>query len=342
MKLRASLINFESCPQSLWTSKGAYTMGFAVTVAEQVVIMFLLIAVGFFMFRIKMVDTHTMKHMTDVLLYIVTPAILFNSFTIERTDELLKSLLLAFALAIVSYLCAFAVAYLLVRKKGNPHAAIERFAIIYPNNGFMGIPLVAAVFGETGILYATAYICIGNIFTWTHGVSLIIRSRNQEGNREKFKMPLSQLLLSPPLLSFFVGFLVFLLRIPIPGTLQQGIQYIASLNTPLAMIIVGTNLAQTPILSAFRSPRLYWVVFLINLAVPCVILALFSFLPFSTDLLINNIILSACPSAAMTIIFAEKYKNDVEYATRLFTLSSLMTLITLPLIMTLTSLCLGG
>ena len=317
-------------------------MGFAVTVAQQVVIMFLLIAVGFVIFRIKMVDQHTVKRMTDVLLYVVTPAILFSSFTIERTDELLKSLFLAFGLAILSYLCAIAISYLLIRRKGNPHAAIERFAITYPNNGFMGIPLVAAVFGETGILYATAYICIGNVFTWTHGVSLILRSRSQEGNREKLKMPLSQLLLSPPLLSFFAGLLVFLLRIPIPDTLGQAIDYIASLNTPLAMMIVGTNLAQTPILSSFRSPRLYWVVFLINLAVPAVVLGIFSFLPLPKDLLINNIILTACPSAAMTIIFAEKYQNDVEYATKLFTLSSLLTLITLPAVMMLTSACLGS
>lgn len=312
-------------------------MDFALTVAQQVLIMFLLIAVGFFAFKIKMIDRIGIRQITDLLLYIITPAIIFSAFTQERTEALLINLFIAFGLAVVSYLVGFLVAYTFIRKKNNPHATIERFGIIYPNNGFMGIPLVASVLGSEGIFYATAFICIGNIFTWTHGISIMSRKRAEEGNTEKMKLPVKQLLLSPPLLSFFVGLVVFLLAIPIPNVIGQTIDYISSLNTPIAMIVVGATLAQTNVLSAFCSLRVYKIVALANFAVPLLVIAISIFIPVSSNILMNNIIISACPSAANTIIFAEKYQNDVEYATKMFTLSNLLTVITLPMIMLLTT-----
>lgn len=313
-------------------------MEFALIVGQQIIIMFLLIFVGFFAYKIKMIDRVGIKQITDFLLYIITPAIILSSFTQKRTDELLINLLIAFGLAILSYLVAFAVAYLLIRNKNNPNATIERFAIIYPNNGFMGIPLAAAVLGAEGVFYTTAFICIGNVFTWTHGISIMMK--NREDKNQKMKLPLFQLLLSPALISFLVGLIVFLFAIPIPEVLLKTIDYIGALNTPIAMLVVGVTLAQTNILSAFKSLKVYKVVALSNLLVPLIVLLISIFIPVNQNILINNIIISACPAAAMTIIFAEKYHNDAEYATKVFTLSSLMTIITMPPVILFTTMLL--
>lgn len=311
-------------------------MTFALTVLQQVIIMFLLIFVGYLTFKIKMIDRDGVRQLTDILLYIVMPAMIFSAFMQEKTAELLKNLFIAFALAIASYIVGFIVAYIFIRDKNNPHATVERFAVIYPNNGFMGIPLIAAVLGQEGVFYAAAFICIGNVFTWTHGVTTMSKSRTIDGDKTKMKLPIAQLLLSPALIAFFAGLVVFLISIPIPSVLFQTVGFLSGLNTPIAMLVVGATLAQTDILSAFKELKIYKLVFLINILVPVIVIAFSIFIPVSDTLLINNIILTACPSAAITIIFAEKYKNNVEHATKVFTLSSLLTIVTLPLMMLLT------
>lgn len=301
------------------------------TILEQVVIMFLLILVGIVAFRIRMINREGVHQMTNILMYFVVPSVILSSFMQEKTPTLLQNLGWAFGLSVFSLALSVAVGYLLIRRKNNVCAAVERFAVIYPNNGFMGIPLISAVLGMESIIFVTAHICISNFMVWTHGITMMKRSRSD--SEEKLKIPFKQLI-TPAMVAFLAGLFFFFTDLKLPSVLSSTMDYINTLNTPLAMIVIGANLAQTNLFSAFRKPRVYYVVLLANLVVPLAALCVYRFLPMiPRELLVNNLLVCACPSAAFTIIFAERYENDVEHATSLFTMSNLATIVTVPLVM---------
>lgn len=142
-------------------------MEYAGIVAAQVAVMFILIAVGFVCAKIKMITDEGRKQMSAVVLNVVTPALIFMSYQKEFSAELTEGLLWSFLLSAATYVITIPLAYVLIRKKNNLEYAIERFSLIFTNCGFMGIPLVNAVFGSEGVLYVTAYVTLFNFLVWT-------------------------------------------------------------------------------------------------------------------------------------------------------------------------------
>ncbi len=300
-------------------------MELSLTVLNQVLVMFVLIIIGYIGFKTKLVDVTGNRQMTNVLLYIVAPLVIIDAYQMEYNDTLASNLLIAFALGVASHIIAIAVSYILIKKKGNEEKApIERFAVIYSNCGFMALPLVSALFGAEGVFYASAYMTIFNLLSWTHGYILM------SGKADK--KTIKSALLSPVILSVGVGMLIFFLKIPIPSVLKTSASYIAAVNTPLAMIVTGVSLAQTNIFSAFKQIRCYYIVFLSCILVPLIAMSIYLFLPLPTNLILVNLVSTACPCAVTTILFSTKFGLDSSYASKILTLSNITSIITIPAI----------
>ena len=303
-------------------------MELAILSANQVFIMFLLISIGFICFKIKIIDEVGTVQMTDVLLKIVFPSVILTAFTVTPTEEKLKMFLIALALTFISHILGIIVSYMFIRKKHDGlDTEIERFSVIYTNNGFMGIPLIGTLLGEEGVFYATAFVCIGNLFTWTHGVGIM---SNKSGG--KSDISLLRIITSPAIVAFIIGMILFIFRVSLPQDITKLITFTSNMNTPLAMFIVGAVLAQTNIITAFKDLKVYKIVLLTNLLVPMIAVCIYAFLPIDNNLILNNIISTACPVSCLTVIFAKKYKRDFEYASKLFTVSNILTIITLPIV----------
>ena len=161
-------------------------MDLTLTVLIQVCIMLILIAVGFLTYKAKLMNETGQKQLSNLLLYIVMPAVIINAYRKEFQADLLSGLLWSFALAFVSHFIAIAVAHLLFRKKeGDRQNAINRFAGIYSNCAFMAIPLIQSLLGDTGVFYASAYITVFNLLSWTqlryHEQYVQRRNNNRHG-----------------------------------------------------------------------------------------------------------------------------------------------------------------
>ena len=302
----------------------------ALNVFIQVAVMFIIMSIGILCYKKKMISENTGAELSKFLLMIVNPCVILHAFQIEYKPELANGLLISALLAVVSNTLGVIIATLFIRK--NPERKeyiVERFAIVFSNCGFMGIPLIQAIVGDIGVFYASTYVAVFNLFTWTYGVSIM-----------KGKMSLNDIikvLTSAPIISIVVGIFVFLFSIKIPTIIGKPIEFISNLNTPLAMIVTGLYLARTNIKIALKNVRIFIVSFLRLIVVPAVMLVVFIFIgaenEIFTSLLVANMIATACPTASSTLMMSRMFERNAEYASMIITVSTLFSILTIPVIM---------
>ncbi len=291
----------------------------------QIGVMFILIAFGAGVYKFGIISKRANKQLSNFVVSVVSPVLIFTAYQKEFDTALLKGLLISFLIAAVSHMLLILSGKICVRTKNNSDYNIERFAIAYSNCGFMGIPLIESIYGSDGVLYLTAYITMFNIFMWTHGVSCMKKSNDFRA--------LAKALLSPAIIATAAGLIMFVCRIALPGIILQPMRYIASLNTPLAMIVSGITFAQSDLKGALAKPRIYLVSVLKLLIVPVIVMLIFKPFGFSDAVLNTSVIATACPTAASTIMFSYKYGGNAVYASEIFALTTLMSAITLPLVL---------
>lgn len=297
-------------------------------VSGSVLTLFLLMSVGFIFGRLGLLSTQTISQMSRILLYVVTPCIMFTSFEVERTPES-QALLFSSMFAMVAAYVAYAVlSLLLYPREGEAHRGIMRYASVYGNAGFMGLPLIQSVLGEEAMMVAVVGLAVFNIFSWTQGRALI-------GGRKELSP--KKLPTNPGILGFVGGLILFLTGWRFPGPVDSAVRYLGSLNTPLAMVVIGGQMAQTDLLGVFRTKKLYLVSAVKLLAVP--VLTGLLLLPFRSDarIYMAAVILGGCPTAGSTGLFAQSMDKDPSLAAQQTTLSTLLCVATLPLLAVLAS-----
>lgn len=292
-------------------------------IINQIFKMVLLLVLGIICYRFKLIDQSGNKMLANLLLLIVNPLLIFMSLQVDYTPALISGFLLMLLLAIITHLLAIFLAHLLIPKKENRDYAIERFSIIYPNCGFIGIPLLQSVLGSEGVFYLSAYIVIFNIFSWTHGVVLM---QGKTSLKE-----LKKGLISPTIFACVFGLLLFFLQIRIPAVLADTFNYISSMNTPLAMIIAGVSVAQTDLNVMLKNKRVYFVTFCKLLLMPTVILALLVPLHIPMVVACTLVIAVSCPVAASCTAFSLRFQKNYKYASELYAFTTICSLFTIPL-----------
>lgn len=311
----------------------------AFTILNQVVIMFIIIFIGVLCYKIKLITVGGTKELSSIVLQIVNPAVIFSAYQRDFDKELLNGLVISLLLSALSFIVAVIVSYAFLKKSEKNEYDIERFSCIYSNCGFMGIPLVNALLGAEGVFYLTAFLTIFNLLIWTHGIIQISGVRS-------FKSIVSALK-SPSVIAIFIGLISFLLRAVIPvdisdafteSVFMKAVGYIADMNTPLAMLVAGATIAQVDILKAIKKSRVYIVSFLRLLVIPILILIIFSFIEVNENARLTVIIAMAAPTATMSTLFCLKYDKNYVYSSEIFAVTTILSIVTMPLVMMLNGL----
>jgi predicted permease len=317
------------------------------TVLHQVVIMFLLMLVGYIIFKIGMISEETAKGMTQLLLLIVTPCVIFISFQLEYSVSLVHGLLICAASAIFVHLFSIILGHILFRShpRSYQQRIVLRFAIIYSNCGFMGIPLLAAVIhpSELGVFYASVYIAIFSFFVWTHGVILYKSSLKFSSGEATRKTGLVKNIIetikslknirpNPNIIAVAVGLIFFFLSIKVPVVIYDTMKYIYYLNTPIAMIIIGCRLAQVNLRTIFSEKWIWPGVIIKNLLIPLVAIFVLHLAGISGVLLLACLLPIACPAAGNTVLMADMYGIDTKFPAKIMSVSTLLTIVTIPLL----------
>lgn len=305
-------------------------MNSAITILYQIVIMFILIIFGFFLYKKGSFTKKGCKQLSDFVLSVVCPVLIFTSFQKELEPKLIKGLLMAFLFSFFAHVILIALGMIFCGKRRGEDAGVERFAVAYSNCAFLGIPLIQSVYGTDGIFYLTAYIAMFNLLSWTHGIMTMT-------DRMNFRSALNALK-APAVIATFAGLIIFFLQIRLPDIVMQPLNYIASLNTPLAMLISGMTIARSDLKKALKRSGIYLTSFLKLIAGP--LLLLLVMLPFGADPVVTNTILisAACPTAASTVMFAARYSKNAVYASEIFAVTTIASAVTMPLILLISSL----
>lgn len=297
------------------------------TVAVQVVIVFILIAVGFFLKKRNMLDERGSKQLTNILLMIVTPCVLINSYQKEFKPEFAFNLLMAVLFSVIIHVIMVIISTLIYRREPSNHYRINIFSAASSNCGFMAIPLLTAVLSDLGVFYGSAYLAVFNIFYWTYGVCIFTGDVKSLSVKKAF--------LNPGVIGTAIGLIFFLCGITLPKIILQPVQYLAGLNTPLAMIILGAYLANVNFKQSLKKLSIYTVSLLRLIIFPIISIILAKLMRLDETVATAVLISAACPTATVTTLFAAKFGLDAEYASELVSISTLLSIVTIPAVMML-------
>ena len=311
---------------------------------SQTLILFFLLMIGFTIRRLEIVDQHLNDNLTNLIIYVTLPALIINSMNYDFSLERLSQLGMALVSAVFIFLIMISVSWLVSARLGSDkdEVSIYRFILIFANVGFMGYPVVEVIFGQQGVFLASIYNLVFNLFLWTIGVLIMCSSCRVE--ESKIKVDLSRLL-NPGIISIGIGFLIFLFSVELPGAVDSTLHMLGETTTPLAMIVVGNILAQVEIKDIFTKGKL-WLLAAVRLAIlPVLVLAILKglsavvpIISFSPVLLGVLIVLTGMPAAANTAIFAQKFGSDEALASQGIFLTTLLSIVTIPLIVYITQL----
>ena len=295
-----------------------------ILIFEQLVKMFFIMVLAFICYRIGLVDQNGNKNVSNLLLMVVNPILIITVYQTSYDPELVRGLLFAFAAAAVTHVLGILISGVLIRSGGGADTCIERFSAMYSNCGFIGIPLIGSVLGDTGIFYISAYMVIFNLFSWIHGVMLMEGKFSLKNLKEGAR--------SPMFIATCLAVILFFTRLEIPAVLLDSMNYVADMNTPLAMMVAGFSVAQADIGKMCRNLRLYYTSALKLLVFPlCTVLLLLLFrLP--SDVAMTTLIAAACPTATTCTMMAIRYKQNYTYASEIFAMSTVLSVVTIPLL----------
>lgn len=293
--------------------------------AQQVGILYIIVLVGVICDKLGLFTEKTGKACTDLLFYIITPAVIINSFiTQEFTKESATKLLIAVGCGFLLHLIAIAINTPLFSKGNRDENCVYKYAAIYGNVGYMTLPLTQAILGDEGVFYCAGVVMAFNVVAFTHGVYMMDSSKS--------KFDFKKLVLNPGVISVIIGLPIYLLKINLPELVSKPIDYIASTQTPVAMLIFGTFLANTKIKDIFRHKKMFLVALSKLIVLPAVMFLIYRLMGLSGTLLVALCISSCAPSANNTVMFAAKYDKDTGLASQVVAAVSFMSVITMPLI----------
>ncbi len=292
------------------------------TVLGKIISIFIIMVVGVICYKVGIIDNNTKEKLSRLSTLIVNPILIFMSFQMEYDTALLKNMGILFILAIISYVISITLAHFLLHEKEGYDLSVEKFAVTYTNCGFIGVPLGYALFGNIGVIYATVFVATFHIFCWTHGILLL-----DNGGFQPKK------LINPCLIAVCGGILCFIFQIKIPVNIAFAMNSIADMNTPLAMLLSGAIMAQLNFKNTLRKGRMFLIVALRLVVSSAIFALLLRFVPIDEQMRVVAAVTAACPSGAMTITMAILYGRDDYYATELFGMTTLLSIVTIPLCM---------
>ncbi|NMC15550.1 MAG: hypothetical protein GYA40_02755 [Chloroflexi bacterium] len=305
----------------------------ALIVIQQIFIIFILIGVGFLAAKFGILREEGARQITDLLLIIVIPCVIIMAFQASFEPSLIKNLLIAALLAALTHAAGILISKLIFRNEAPDRKMMLVYSTVFYNAGFFSLPLLRALLGETGVLYGSVFVAVFNLFAWTYGIRLM----NGENGASKWKT-----FLNPGIISLLIALALVLFNIRLPDVLQTTLRYITGLHTPLAMIIIGCQFYLMWRNFNLRDLALWKTVLARNILIPLIMLALIFYLAQDKTLFFASVITASAPTATNTILFATKYRQDVNTAVQTVILTTLLTIITIPLIMTLAMLLKGA
>lgn len=307
---------------------------------NQTIVLFLILITGYMGKKFKLITNNMNKDLSNLILYIALPCMIITSLSsYDFSKELLIVSGKLIAISWIVYAASIFLSYPLAKllKLDGTTKDIFQFGIVFSNVAFMGFPVINSVFGSQGIFYAALYNLPFNFILWTFGVMVLSRPGTDEVNpilNEKGSINL-KILLNPGIISVFIGFILFLTSIKLPGPIFEAMELLGNITTPLSMIFVGSILADIDVKKVFTNKVAFILSGIRLLGIPLILLLVLKQFDLDSMTIGIPVIITAMPIAANCTIMATKYGNDYHLGSQVVFISTMLSMITIPLLVTL-------
>jgi hypothetical protein len=241
--------------------------------------------------------------------------------------ELLGNILITALCAALIIIGSIFLCMLVFHDKNEARKKVLSFATIFSNCGFMSLPLQKAILGDDGWFYGSIFVAVFNIIIWSYGLVMM--------SGDKKQLSIKKLAFNPGIIGVIVALLLFVCRIDLPYIISQPVSYLADLNTPLPMLIIGFYLSQANLKKAFTDLGAYLAMGLRLVVIPLAATFVMSLFKVDQTIMITCVIASSAPTAATTTMFAAKFGRDVELSVSVVAATTLLSIITMPLVVAL-------
>ncbi|MFW6028928.1 MAG: AEC family transporter [Halanaerobiales bacterium] len=300
---------------------------------NQILVLFIIIFLGFILRKRNIITGEMSTGLSRLLVEIIMPTLIVNSIlNVTLNAEIIRNIVLMGVLSFLSYFFVLLFATVASKKMNEEKSKkdIFKFLLIFGNVGYMGIPVISAIFAPEAVIYTIINNIVFNIYIWTYGVQIL--SQEEEGKIIQWDK-----LVNNGTIALIIGFFLLITQINL-GPLRGSIEIVAEMTFPLSMLIIGSSLTNVNFMKLVKDKYIYFITVLKLLIIPFIALLILknTALP---DIIANTLILLlAMPSGANTVIFAEKFNSDYKFASEGVFITTLLSLLTIPIFIYLISL----
>lgn len=314
-------------------------------VIQQMIIIFLLIAIGIFLYKRKMLSEMTSRQISGLIVNVTNPALLISSALQEGPRVPLRELGIALAGDLAVYAVLIAAGFLIpciLRVPDKYHYAYQMLTV-FGNVGFIGIPLATAVLGTESLIFVSIYNLIFNVLIYTFGISILQRAAAKQAaeRQEDLQQNMAgeqtrgsgwRKLVNIGTVSAIVAIVVYLGGIRAPEVLSSTLNYIGQSTTLLSMLVLGVSVAQMAVKDILTHPKLYGFVLIRQIILPVVcVMLLRPFLP--NPLVLNTTaLLLAVPAGNMPLMLSKQLQVETDTISQGIILTTVLSLVTIPVV----------
>ena len=300
-------------------------MQISLLLMEEIIKLFVIMFMGYAVVKAGLMKSSESKSVSVILVYLVIPCVIIKAFQVDYTPDVQKGLFLAIAAAVAIHILFLLITIPL--KKIFQMDVIEQATSIYSNAGILVIPLVQELLGQDYVIYSSAYIAVQLILLWTQGKNMLC---------EEEKLEWKKIFLNVNIISIIAGIVLFLFRIKLPAGVQDVLGMMNNMIGPLGMLLAGMAIAEVPLKSIFTKKRNYLSVALRLFLYPVLGLLLMKAIQIvvnlenSSQILLTVYLACVTPACASVTSMAQLYDKDAAYASSLYVLTTLLSIVTMP------------
>lgn len=305
-------------------------MHISILLMEQIIQLFLMIFMGFLIVKAKLLNSEDSKVLSIIVLYLIIPCVIINAFQVDYTSQTVKGLLIALAGSVMTQVILLIVVSIL--GKVLHLNEVEVASIYYSNSGNLIVPIVTFILGKEWVLYGCVFMSVQLVFIWTHCKKIISRESSYDWRK---------IVLNINMISIAIGIVLFLTRIHLPEDINSTLSAVGSMIGPASMIVTGMLFAGMDFKQIFASRRVYFVTFLRLIIVPTIALVLIKFSHLASlssngsKIMLIVFLAIITPSASTVTQMCQVYGNDSQYASAINVVTTLLAIITMPLMVML-------
>ena len=285
--------------------------------------LFLLVAAGVVLRKKGILPEGAKAILTDLVIYLILPCNIINSFFIEFNLEILKGFAVILTIASLIQIGCLMFAKVFYNREPESRKKVLQYGTVCSNAGFMGNPIAEGVYGAEGLMYASIFLIPQRIVMWSAGVSYFTESPDR-------KTVVKKVLTHPCIIAVYIGLVLMITRLPLPAFLQNTIKSVGGCTTTVSMVLIGAILAEVEPGSIldwgivkYAAIRLFLLPLLVYVSCRA-----FHVKPLLAGV---SVLLTGMPAGSTTAILASKYDGDYIFATKCVVVTTLLSLVTIPL-----------